>query len=292
MPIKVYTLSDLHIDYQGNLQHLLSLKGEQYSDATIIVSGDASDNLEKLGILLSHFKKVFAEVFFVPGNHELWVRDRNHVDSVQKFNAILALCKQLNVRTQPHKLIENEQAVWIVPLFSWYTKPEQAKDSLFVSKPGDDQTELIWSDNRFCNWDSLPAGQMPVDYFLGLNKENVKKAYDAPVISFSHFLPSTSLVFHISHNPDKPINGVDPMPEFNFTRVAGTTRLLDQIKKIGSTLHIHGHQHRNRHRTVDGIMHISHCLGYPRERQSTHWHGDNLPKLIWDSGVIEPTQPF
>ena len=179
-----------------------------------------------------------------------------------------------------------------MPLFSWYSKPEEGQDSLFVDKPGDDQTELIWSDNRFCDWSTITPHKTPSDFFLSLNESRVNRNYDAPVITFSHFLPWPELSFPIEFNGQLPPDWQDPMPEFNFTRVAGSTNLGEQIKRIGSQTHVFGHQHRNRHRTINGITYISHCLGYPRERDDDQWHGDDLPKLIWHNGPIDVADAF
>jgi hypothetical protein len=55
-------------------------------------------------------------------------------------------------------------------------------------------------------------------------------------------------------------------PAFNFTRVAGCEQLDVQIRQLGSSVHVYGHQHRNRRRLVGGILYVSNCLGYPRDR--------------------------
>ncbi|MFT5161911.1 MAG: putative phosphodiesterase [Alteromonadaceae bacterium] len=290
MTIKVYALSDLHIDYKGNFDHLLALDLPQYQDAALIVSGDVTDNIDKLTVMLSHFKSVFAEVFFVPGNHEFWVGNTQYRDSIDKFKAIIQLCLQLGVHTEPYRLNANNSALWVVPLFSWYTKAHEGDDSLYRAKPGDDQTEHIWSDNACCRWESLAPGQRVVDYFLALNEANVSRRYDAPVVSFSHFLPLAELMMPLNYVKAK--NFVDPLPQFNFTRVAGSTLLAEQIKAIGSQIHIYGHQHRNRHRQIDGITYISHCLAYPKERASSTWRGDDKPKLIWYDGEVTVEEHF
>lgn len=287
MSVKVYTLSDLHVDYQENLDYLLSLDAKDYHDSTFIVSGDATDNLPVLRRLLKHFSQTFANVFFVPGNHELWIRKNSHKHSLAKFDDILSICSELGVHTTPKKVGQGDGAVWIVPLFSWYTKADGGNDTLFRSKPGDDQTEALWVDNRCCDWSSLPPNTRVVDYFLNLNQPHIEREYDAPVISFSHFLPLQELIFPLGYPGNLPKNWVDPMPQFNFTRVAGTTLLDEQIHKLGSTIHVYGHQHRNRHRTINGVTYISHCLGYPRERQRSTWHGEAGPKLIWHDAPVD-----
>ena len=297
MTNKIYTMSDMHVDYKGNFDHLLNLNDPAYAKATLIVAGDATDDLGKLEQLLSHFKTIYAEVFFVPGNHELWVRRGGFEDSVSKFWAIVKMCERIGVQTQPKKLGVGDKAVWVVPLFSWYTKPEEGEDSLYYDKSSatnqvEDETEAIWSDNFFCRWTQLDTNQRVVDFFLDLNVETCQRDYDAPVISFSHFLPRQDLIFPLGNWRQNLSQFKDPLPQFNFTSVAGSVDLDSQVRQLGSLLHIYGHQHRNRHRKEKGITYISHCFGYPKERSQAYWRGDNLPKLIWDDGEIEVESEF
>ena len=72
------------------------------------------------------------------------------------------------------------------------------------------------------------------------------------------------------------------MPEFNFSRVAGSRRIEEQLRRLGSRLHIYGHQHRNRLRTIDGVTYLSHCMGYPKERQRGHVPAEaSQPLCVW-----------
>jgi len=80
----------------------------------------------------------------------------------------------------------------------------------------------------------------------------------------------------------------DTNPSFNFSRVAGSAGLEEQIRRLGSSVHVYGHQHRNRHRLIDGVLYVSHCLGYPRERERGQIRGlGDGPKMIWDSAMQE-----
>ena len=68
----------------------------------------------------------FGTVFYVPGNHDLWVKGRGlsgglHVrptpiDSLQKLDEILELCGQLGVETQP----AYARGAIVPPLLAWY----------------------------------------------------------------------------------------------------------------------------------------------------------------------------
>jgi Calcineurin-like phosphoesterase len=283
---RVFALSDIHVDMQQNMDWLRSLSATDYKADTLILAGDVSDRISVLEYALAYLATVFAQVCFVPGNHELWVRKREAADSIAKFWRIRRLCKAIGVHTSPVKVGNDNQAVWIVPLFSWYVKPEEGPGSLFVDKPGEDPTLAMWSDNYFTRWPEVPASHSVADYFLQLNECYIARAYDAPVISFSHFVPRVELIY--STRKERQASGrvinQDPHPQFNFSRVAGCTYIDTQIRRLGSIAHVYGHQHRNRNRLIEGVRYISNCLGYPRERYRNHTHGaGDQPALIWSN---------
>ena len=285
--MRVYALSDLHVDYKRNMSLLQQISDVEYVDDALLLAGDISDDLDRLKRCLAHLRAKFRYVFFVPGNHDLWVRRNDCVDSVEKFWRILSLCQSLNVNTAPAKIgnSEDNRGVWIVPLYSWYVKPEEGDCSLYVSKPGDDPALSMWSDNRFTRWPAFKNGESTADFFLRFNEKNIRRTYNAPVISISHFLPRTDLIF--SAEREKKAAGIrrkDRHPRFNFSRVAGCTCLEAQIRRLGSTIHVYGHQHRERFRQVDEVLYVSHCLGYPRDHiTGPNGEAEAAPKLIWET---------
>ena len=97
--------------------------------------------------------------------------------------------------------MSNGSPVWIVPLFSWYTKPEDdADDSLFFSRKSNTdnvaQMEEFWMDNHYCKWHrSLPPDMTQSRYFATLNEPALAQEYGGEdVISFSHFVPNQEMI--------------------------------------------------------------------------------------------------
>ena len=253
--------------------------------------------------------KLFYQIHcsFSPGNHELWIRSTKSrpntlENSIQKFHEIIELCNTVGVHTKPVKVHCHGSTggdVWLVPLFSWYTQPEENKtDSLYVEGRNENReiSKSLWMDNHLCKW---PETQVTISkYFENLNKELLAMEYDSPVISFSHFLPRQELIIPTedeikSIEKERQAMGLEQLNNprlqgatagFNFSRYAGCKSLERQIRKLGSNIHIHGHQHRNRDRAIDGVQYISFCLGYPRERsQGLMWGFSrfNGPKQVW-----------
>ena len=278
--MRILAISDVHVDYPENMARMQALSGCGHLRDTLLLAGDVTDDLARLARILEHVRDRFAHVFFVPGNHELRVRRSEAGDSVAKFDKVLRLCAGLGVSTSPAKVTSGpgDPGAWIVPLFSWYVKPEHGPTSLFVPRDGDDASLSMWADDVRTRW---PERLSAADYFLDMNEPHLDRDHDAPVISFSHFLPRRELMGRPS--------GAGPVRagragRFNFSRVAGTTRIEVQIRALGSFLHVYGHQHRNRDRVIDGLRYVSNCLGYPKERARGEIGGaSGRLKLVWDT---------
>jgi hypothetical protein len=73
--LKVYAISDLHTDYPENLQWVKSLPASKYKTSVLVLAGDVSDSPATLEETLEALASKFLHVFFVAGNHELWVSD-------------------------------------------------------------------------------------------------------------------------------------------------------------------------------------------------------------------------
>jgi metallophosphoesterase superfamily enzyme len=92
-PYRLYAVSDVHVDYKENWDWIektltgtfeedgtvLRNKGDEtasekrFANAGIIVAGDVTHKLDLLEQFLALLKRHFCDVFYVPGNHELWV---------------------------------------------------------------------------------------------------------------------------------------------------------------------------------------------------------------------------
>jgi len=285
--MRIFAVSDLHMDFTENFEWLKQLSNTDYKDDALITAGDISHNMLELTEVLKILSSKFSSVFFVPGNHELWMHNSGWRDSLHKFEAVLDICGDLNILYRPAKLGEKDRnPVWIVPLFSWYTQPGEGDDSLYLNKPGEDSSNRMWSDNSYIKWpDNGPVRFKPAQFFLEKNKKYLQDSFDSPVISFSHFLPRQEVMFSAGIQPSTEINKkYDRRPAFNFSRVAGSSLIEKQLRQIDSYIHIHGHQHLNRDMIIHGVRYISNCLGYPAERRRGQIFNAGLMK-IWDTAT-------
>jgi hypothetical protein len=78
----------------------------------LVVAGDIADNLRIIDWALRMLRSQFGKVFYVPGNHELRVRDGKY-DSIEKFRQVLRLRGEIGICARPGRAGDN----WIAPLF-------------------------------------------------------------------------------------------------------------------------------------------------------------------------------
>ncbi|CAN7175478.1 metallophosphoesterase [Variovorax paradoxus] len=273
--MNVYAVSDIHADHEANRAWLDALPREKYRDDILLVAGDVSHRLDILKKTLSTLKERFLEVFFVPGNHDLWVTSKESCDSLEKFYALRALCDDLGVHTRRRCFTTAASPLQIVPLLSWYSMPEESADTLYV--PDGSSHELLgaWADLHLIRWPDRRPNAI-CDFFLRLNEKPDGTRPSQDVITFSHFLPRKELLFC----PALPRK--DGALPFNFSAVAGTLALERQIRREGASIHVYGHQHRNGRHLIDGVRYVECCVGYETERAKGQlWLGEDIPTLIW-----------
>lgn len=115
--MRVFGISDVHTDWKENWDRLKALPKGPYSSDCLLLGGDVSHDSNLLLATLQLFKERFRHVFFVPGNHDLYVSHENG-NSMEKHQKLLEECRRLQVWTSAARF-ESEGLV-VVPLLSWY----------------------------------------------------------------------------------------------------------------------------------------------------------------------------
>eukprot|EP00930_Biecheleria_cincta_P069464 TRINITY_DN57201_c0_g1_i1.p1 TRINITY_DN57201_c0_g1~~TRINITY_DN57201_c0_g1_i1.p1 ORF type:complete len:1374 (-),score=273.72 TRINITY_DN57201_c0_g1_i1:412-4533(-) len=261
--------SDLHSDMGKNMEHLRTLP--ICRDTVLLLAGDVASSLETIESSLRLLQSKFGAIFFVPGNHELWVNKKDSLSSVHKFLAILEVCEQLGVHTRP-AFISDDCA--ICPLFSWY------KDNLvdgfsrdMSNIPFDLQTQWPWDITG--RGDTHDAQQPEIaDFFSMLNARRLALApkraslapYDAgdvgdpTIITMSHFVPRQECY---------------PGPR-RLCGVMGCKEIDQELRSCGSCCHVFGHSHIKCDRKLEGVRYVQNPLGYPND-----WHRQEEPATVW-----------
>ncbi|MCP4319576.1 MAG: metallophosphoesterase [Hyphomicrobiales bacterium] len=243
--MRIFTTSDLHVDYRQNAQWVAELSRADFKDDLLILAGDISDSLERIERTIGSMAERFKQVLYVPGNHDLWVlRSKDVANSFDKFQKVRTVVENSGASLDTF----HGRTTTIVPLLGWY-------DYSF----GEPSPELRrrWMDYRACRWPDGTFERDVTEHFTGLN-EPISPPSKPVVISFSHFMPR-----------------IDLMPSFAPERarflfpILGTHLLEGQIRRVGSSIHIYGHSHINRRAVRDGVIYINNAYGYPSEDRFT-----------------------
>ena len=239
--MRIFALSDIHVDFEANARSISSLSAQDYREDFLILAGDVSHSLQLLAKNLELLANRFRKVFYVPGNHDLWViRDSDGKTSFDKFNEIAAVMENCGVSGAPF----HDDTISIVPLLGWY-------DYSF-GEPSNELT-TTWGDFLFCKWPDHLGMEEIASRFAAMNEPLIRPPNNL-VISFSHFVPR-----------------IDVMPDFISEGnrivypVLGSILLERQIRQIRSDIHVYGHTHVNRRVDIDGTAYINNAFGYPSE---------------------------
>ncbi len=236
--MRIFTISDIHGDYDVNLKKVEAISAVEYKNDVLLVPGDLSHKLSLSIAILKLLKARFSRVFFVPGNHDVWLDRGDFEDSLKKFEHLLNVVHDHGIETGPCRL----GTVVLLPIFSWY-------DYSFAMPEA--SHKMVWSDLVRCKW-PLELESLTT-HFLGMNRSLPVHEGDT-VITYSHFVPridilSPRLVNHIPH----------------IIPFLGSESIDRQIREFQSQIHIFGHLHYNLNVKKDGVLYINNALGYPHE---------------------------
>ncbi|MEJ2229502.1 MAG: metallophosphoesterase [Alphaproteobacteria bacterium] len=243
--MRVFAISDLHVDYEDNLKWIYNISSYDFTGDILVVAGDISDSLSLLERALSNFVRRFKVVLFVPGNHELWIsRDKGIKTSLDKYTHIRSVVEASGAQQSAFRA----DGLCILPLLSWYDYSFGQPTQRLLD---------VWMDFRTCQWptgfqmDDVATHFEQWNYFPELGDEEF-------VITFSHFLPRIDVLPKFIPDALKVLNPI-----------LGATRIERQIRKLNSKIHIYGHSHVNQHTHIEGITYVNNALGYPHETRIT-----------------------
>jgi len=120
--MKLYAISDLHLDYKINYEALTTLPS--FPEDWLILAGDICCTTSHLRFALANLTKRFAQLLWVPGNHELWSGIAGIVErGEEKYQQLVSVCREFGVYTP-----EDSYPLWVgeggthilVPLFLLY----------------------------------------------------------------------------------------------------------------------------------------------------------------------------
>jgi predicted phosphodiesterase len=276
---RLLAVGDLHVRYSENREIAAAIAPRHPGD-WLIVAGDVDEKIADIVAVLADLRSRFATVIWVPGNHELWSRERSAradpIDALRgahRYDELVRRCREIGVLTP-----EDEFPVWtgpggpvtVAPLFVLYdysflpqgtTTTEQGIAAAY-------EAGVVCTDEHLLHPDPFPTRQ-------AWSAERVKES-ERRLAELDPEIP-TVLVNHwpLVRTP------CDPLWYPEFALWCGTTATADWHTRYRASVVVHGHLHIPRTITEDGVPFVEASLGYPREwkRHSTRV-GSHFPDLL------------
>ena len=252
--MKLYAVSDLHLNYPINSQALEALP--TFSDDWLILAGDVGNTTEHLYFALTHLTQRFAQVVWVPGNHELWTGVEGITARGEaKYQQLVSICRNFGVLTpeDPYSLWSGEGGNHIIaPLFLLYDysfrpshiSAEQAVEwatetgiicrDEYLLDPTPYLSRADWCQAR-CQYSEHRLQQTPPDI---------------PLVLINHYPLRQDLV------------RLTKIPRFSIW--CGTQRTQDWHLRFGASVVVFGHLHLRTTDYRDGVRFEEVSLGYPQ----------------------------
>lgn len=269
--MKLYAISDLHLDRRANREALQDLP--TFKDSWLILGGDICASTEQLAAALDLLCSRFAQLIWVPGNHELWVdRFDAPMSSVAKYEELVEVCRRFGVYTP-----EDEYPVWrgaggshrIVPLHLLYDysfRPQSVPEDMAVDWAIESGV-LCQDEYRI---DPAPFASK-ADWCRARLEYSAQRlnecSSDIPLILVNHFPLRYDLVRTMR------------IPRFSIW--CGTRETENWHRFYGAKVVISGHLHMRSTDYRDGVRFEEVSLGYPRDWKQTrpmhHYFREILP---------------
>ena len=253
--MKLWAISDLHVGYRANQEAIEALAPRP--DDWLAVCGDLGDGLEQTALGLDLLRDKFAQLLWVPGNHELWtVPRKSELRGVARYEALVALCRERGVLTP-----EDPFPVWpgdggphlIAPLFALYDysfRPDHVPVERAVAWAR--EKRILCTDEMLLDTAPYPS----VREWCHARIAESERRLEAAIAE--HGLPTVL----IAHFPLRQEHARLPrIPRFMVW--CGTRRTEDWHRRFDARVVVSGHLHIPTTRYVDDVRFEEVSLGYP-----------------------------
>lgn len=255
----LYATSDIHVRHREN-RAVVEAMWPTGDEDWLLVVGDVAEYVADIRWALELLAGRFAQVVWVPGNHELWTPSRDPVQlrGVARYWHLVDLCRELGVLTpeDPYPVFTGPDGpVRIAPLFLLYDytfRPDGTatkEEALAYAY----STGIVCSDEALLYPDPYPG------------RDDWCRARVAATQARLDTLPAdglpTVLVNHfpLVRDPTRVLR----YPE--FAQWCGTELTADWHVRYRASVVVYGHLHIPRTTYHDGVRFEEVSLGYPRE---------------------------
>lgn len=260
--MKLYAISDLHLMSRINRQALEALPF--YKEDWLILAGDIGETLELHRYALSLLTRRFAQVVWVPGNHDLWTLPpgasaEQSERGEAKYQKLIAIYHEYGAITPEDPYViwsgENTSAM-LVPLFLLYDysfRPDYVSQEQALAWA--EETDVVCADEILLHSDPyLSRTDWCQARCVVTEKRLQEEVSNVPVVFINHFPMRQSLI------------RLKKIPRFSLW--CGTRQTEDWHTRFPTSVVVYGHVHMRATDYQDGVRFEEVSLGYPQQWQA------------------------
>ncbi|KAI1356257.1 metallophosphoesterase-like protein [Xylaria sp. FL0043] len=256
--MKLYAIGDLHLGFEFNKRALGAL--QPHPEDGLILCGDVGEKPEHLELAFGAAKRNFKEVFWCPGNHELYTMPPSEEPrGEKKYEECVEVARRFGVHTP-----EDDFFLWegeggpalIAPIFTLYDYSFRPAD---VTREGAvkwaEEEDTVATDEYLLHPDPHPTRDDWCKLLVCKSAQRLEEAMEqhpgVPLIIANHWPLREDLVF------------IPRVPRFSLW--SGTKLTEDWHTRFNAKVVVSGHLHVRRTDWMDGVRFEECSLGYPRQ---------------------------
>ena len=270
--MRLFAIADLHISYKFNEDELRELR--PHPEDGLIVCGDIGEKLEHLRTCFDICTRMFAQVFWVPGNHELYTLpgDETGLRGELKYKECLSIANEHGVITP-----EDEYVTWqgeggpciIAPVFTLYDysfRPDDVSREKALEWAGEE--DIVATDEVLLHPDPHETRDQWCNQLIEKTVPRLEKAAATglPLIIINHWPLRYDLV------------RIPRIPRFSLW--CGSKQTEDWHTRFNAKVVVTGHLHVRRTDHIDGVRFEEVSLGYPKQWEDARDAGKNINDML------------
>jgi 3',5'-cyclic AMP phosphodiesterase CpdA len=258
--MKLFGISDLHLGHKVNRQALEALPA--HPDDWLVLGGDMGETEEHLHLALSILTRRFAQVLWVPGNHELWavaLPGRHSLRGEAKYRRLVSICQDYGVLTPEDPYVRwpgEGPSCLLAPLFLLYDysfRPDDIPVEQVVMWAA--ETHNVCADEVLLHSDPYPSRAAWCTARVRYTERRLREASSGgPLVLINHYPLRQDLV-RLRRIP-------------RFSPWCGTRQTEDWHTRFPVSVVVYGHLHIRATDFRDGVRFEEISLGYPRQWRS------------------------
>ena len=253
--MKLYALADLHLNHARNRATLEALPA--HPDDWLILAGDLGEKTDHLHWCFRLLRDRWAQLIWVPGNHELWTPPSEGSDGlrgVERYQDFVSVCHSYGVLTpeDPYVPWPGDESLRICPLFLLYDysfAPEGMTPAEAVAWAA--ESRIRAADEVYLHPDPYPTRQAWCEARVATTAKRLEATPGRKVL--------------INHWPlRRDLTRIPAVPR--YVPWCGTRATEDWHVRFDAEVVVTGHLHVRATDYRDGVRFEEVSLGYPR-----HW---------------------